>query len=469
MSKLFKLKEWLTVPDAARHLSIAFGEDVSEADVLRLALDGRLKLSVNFVNHALARCGKIVPIDDAEYKEVPSLDGKGTVRLYGGVVLYTDGEKTHVVKLEEMVQLAGIYDLPMIGGERLDIEHKYQMLTNGVEVSLVNMDGAFVEGKNGVVCQLLSSNDDNEFYAGSLAQLEKLNKHIVNNNIGAAEADKLVNRHKEDRKEFLEQKKSRPASESYEPAGSLPDDSVLVVRTNALREMETKIKVRNTTRLDSKGIQQDWDKSSLTDYFLFDYWDVDNAFDVLVGLDYYHDPEKAINEHSPVPLDFMAFMKASMDGNDGNLSAELTLIEMRLNVDRLRKFWLAGDNDAERYSPSFFIEWSLSKHFRPEWLDWAIERGLYMPKQKTVTDKPLQSLPDYSTKWLEIQQAAIAQFFNPRRNPDAKKDEVIEWINTQAANAKLGESNNIASTIFTIIKPENHDPKKKRVEPKQGQ
>ena len=69
----------------------------------------------------------------------------------------------------------------------------------------------------------------------------------------------------------------------------------------------------------------------------------------------------------------------------------------------------------------------------------------------------------YSTKWLEIQQAAIAQFFNPRRNPDAKKEEVISWINLQAVNAGLGESNNIASTIFTIIKPENHDPKKKRV------
>ena len=30
-SKLFKLKEWLTVPEAARHLSILFSEEVSEA------------------------------------------------------------------------------------------------------------------------------------------------------------------------------------------------------------------------------------------------------------------------------------------------------------------------------------------------------------------------------------------------------------------------------------------------------
>jgi hypothetical protein len=39
-SKLFKLKKWLTVPEAARHLSTLFEEAVSEADVLRLVLDG---------------------------------------------------------------------------------------------------------------------------------------------------------------------------------------------------------------------------------------------------------------------------------------------------------------------------------------------------------------------------------------------------------------------------------------------
>jgi hypothetical protein len=71
----------------------------------------------------------------------------------------------------------------------------------------------------------------------------------------------------------------------------------------------------------------------------------------------------------------------------------------------------------------------------------------------------------YSTRWLTIQDAAIAQFFNPRRNPDSKSDEVIKWINAEAAKTGLKESQNIAEAIFTIIKPENHDPKKKRDEP----
>ena len=60
LRKLLKLKDWVSVPDAARHLSIIFDVIVSEADVLRFALDGRLTLSVYFVNPTWARCANIV-------------------------------------------------------------------------------------------------------------------------------------------------------------------------------------------------------------------------------------------------------------------------------------------------------------------------------------------------------------------------------------------------------------------------
>lgn len=55
MSKLTSLKEWLTVAVAAKHLSIVFGVEVSEADVLRLALDKRLRLSAYFVIPGMAQ------------------------------------------------------------------------------------------------------------------------------------------------------------------------------------------------------------------------------------------------------------------------------------------------------------------------------------------------------------------------------------------------------------------------------
>lgn len=242
MSKLFKLKEWLTLPDAARHLSIAFGEEVSQADVLRLALDMRLKLSFNFVNHAKARCGKIVPIDEAEFLEVPALSGTRTVRLYGGPCLFFDGQESDVIKLEkEISRLSGVYDLPMIGGERLDVEHLYQQLTGGPAVTLQGLDGAFVEGRDGVICQIQEDFDDNEFQSGSTAQLRKLELYIETEGIEESEAQKLLEINNRNRKSYLEKRASRKIVDNYYPAAGLPDDGVLVVRTEALRDFEQSI------------------------------------------------------------------------------------------------------------------------------------------------------------------------------------------------------------------------------------
>ena len=47
MSRLFRLKEWLTLDEAADYISTAIGENVQERDVLRLALDELLILSVD--------------------------------------------------------------------------------------------------------------------------------------------------------------------------------------------------------------------------------------------------------------------------------------------------------------------------------------------------------------------------------------------------------------------------------------
>ena len=109
MKKLLKLKEWLTVPDAARHLSILFGEEVSEADVLRFALDGHLTLSVNFVNMAVGRCGPILSREDAMRvsPEFPELmfDRPGGLEI-------RDGEFWQRGK--EITYIDGVWDLTML-------------------------------------------------------------------------------------------------------------------------------------------------------------------------------------------------------------------------------------------------------------------------------------------------------------------------------------------------------------------
>ncbi len=133
-------------------------------------------------------------------------------------------------------------------------------------------------------------------------------------------------------------------------------------------------------------IQQDWDKSKLSDYLLGDYWQPNQAFFILAGFDCFWDSRMG---SSLVLLDHMAFMNAAKVGDDGGLRAELALTDGELQVDRLRDFWHAGSprnlsHFENHETPAFFIEWALSKRFRPDWLDWAIERDLYIPKQGTA-------------------------------------------------------------------------------------
>lgn len=84
----------------------------------------------------------------------------------------------------------------------------------------------------------------------------------------------------------------------------------------------------------------------------------------------------------------------------------------------------------------------------------------FMPESGGTTGQ--EEVLGYSTPLLAILNAAIAKFFDPRRNPDAKRDEVVEWIKSKMIAAEVADSDNIATAIFTIIKPENHDPRKRR-------
>jgi len=245
MSRLFQLKEWLTTADAARHLSTLFEEEVTEADVLRLGLDRRLTLSVNFVNHAKGVPGRIVPMKDATLRDVPSdlaaplgltvMPASKPIKMLDGIKL----DDANVLELGEgLIRLEGVYDLPMIGAEALDVEHEYQALTGGPEVTLSNLNGAFVKQDKHILVQLHESFDENEHMRGSRAALRELEKRIADQKVVRAKAEALRKRHAEDRKAFLAMQKRASPRDKHYPAGGLPPDAVIVVRTAALREFQ---------------------------------------------------------------------------------------------------------------------------------------------------------------------------------------------------------------------------------------
>ena len=145
-SKLFKLKEWLTLKDTAQYLSVLFKEDVSEADVLLLALDGRLQLSVNFVNISFGKRGKVVSYEDAEWY-TPEEISESTFYEEGEKVMKSlriDGQRFLNLS-NEIRPINGVWDLIMIGNVFSDIENKYQKLTGGPEVKISPYGSVFSE------------------------------------------------------------------------------------------------------------------------------------------------------------------------------------------------------------------------------------------------------------------------------------------------------------------------------------
>lgn len=195
-SKLNQFKEWMTVADAAKQISSTLNEElVTEADVYRLALDGQLRLSVYFVNHVEAYRGVFISSDEsflmifpdepypqklkALCEEIPESERREPVACGRSI----DGDRFVTVS-KYITTLSGVFDLSMIGAERLDVESKYQKLTGGPAVKSRGEEGAFVEGLDGKIYQLQDANRE----------------------------------------------------EGYYPADGLPNDAVMVVRTESLHE-----------------------------------------------------------------------------------------------------------------------------------------------------------------------------------------------------------------------------------------
>jgi hypothetical protein len=126
MKRLLNFKQWLTVADAARHLSILLGEEVTEADVLRLALDEHLMLSVHFVNHASGRCGSVAPLQDAKRRVIKSVIKKSENEWFHSIDGLDIGQATVIEWDPRIIVLEGIWDLTMLGSERSDVEHRYK-------------------------------------------------------------------------------------------------------------------------------------------------------------------------------------------------------------------------------------------------------------------------------------------------------------------------------------------------------
>lgn len=176
MSKLLKLKPWLSIPDAAQHLSMIFEEEVRETDLLRFALDGKLTLSVVFLDAPFGMLFEPVADEDIEFRDVPSLDGNRTIRIPTKPLVRAP-TGFWLQKQEKAFPLEDDrpYALAMIGGEIGDLRHRYR----NQPLALVQVVGVFAQSRAHAVRQA-------RFLGGPLAcsALVVVREHIAPTALG---------------------------------------------------------------------------------------------------------------------------------------------------------------------------------------------------------------------------------------------------------------------------------------------
>ena len=120
MEPLWKLREWLTIHESAVYLSSKIGSTVNGKDILRLALDGHLQLSVD-----------IPGVVQARFEEI--FNGQARSRV---------------------TQIQGLWDLVVLDGAgRLEVQRRYHFLAHLPFVEVSGRIGAHVF-KDGLTCQV---------------------------------------------------------------------------------------------------------------------------------------------------------------------------------------------------------------------------------------------------------------------------------------------------------------------------
>lgn len=244
--------DYLTLDEAAEWLSRTLTEPgITRVQVLRLVLSGRLTLSVYFPNGAYARAGRLV-----RHGEAPQQSGH-SIALDGGDVLLLDDEV-------RMLHDRGLYDLPMVGAERLHVERLYEKESGGPAVKLTPIYGAFItRGEQWFElqeswAQRVAAGRASGFEIFLFAEAAKARWAARHGRLGV---DDAVAWSTDTWLQKIIRSQSRPSCHTMRfPAGELPGDRVLVVRSEALRELHAGLTAPSASKSATtrRGNTTDW-------------------------------------------------------------------------------------------------------------------------------------------------------------------------------------------------------------------
>ncbi|MCZ8645857.1 hypothetical protein OM255_19090, partial [Escherichia albertii] len=167
MSKLFQFKSWLTIEETANRLSTTLGERVSVADCLQLAVEGHITISAILDEGRYAIAAQVIKNSQRRVFEkwiVENTNEGAVIRTPAGDEFYTneqlDYEYEDIERVSDVFRINhGIYDLPMVGAESLDVMHEFDLSRDKVPREFHNMEGAFLLTEFGLVNILNAFNE----------------------------------------------------------------------------------------------------------------------------------------------------------------------------------------------------------------------------------------------------------------------------------------------------------------------
>lgn len=196
MNKIYEDMDWLPVEKAAEYLSHKTKSNISDIDVLRLCLFGKLKVSVYFSGSVPVARGKLMHATDARLNK--AIEGRSDT----GVELPVFANKHLIFEPDDYIirELNGIQDLSMVGEEGWLVDLEYRKRAALPSAPKPNYQLVFLSAPN--------HEYDYQLYTSQ------------------SEA-------------YLQQNNIQPnihSTDNYAAALSLPEDSFLVIRTQALKE-----------------------------------------------------------------------------------------------------------------------------------------------------------------------------------------------------------------------------------------
>lgn len=205
-----QLKKWLTIDDAANYLSALLAEPVEPKDILQLALENHLKLSINFT--------KIVDVMEVAISQFSEISSESSIDNFGQVNF--EDKSYHVSTSPQIVKIDGLWDLKLFGSGE---DYVKARLLNFLEVNsqVQNSDsGIYIERDNKTYCLYEQHKDYDE--KNSLFLLDSFFENVI----------KIENTGLDDG--------------YYKPMPTIPSHAFLAVSLSSLKEFEHQVELEES-------------------------------------------------------------------------------------------------------------------------------------------------------------------------------------------------------------------------------